>query len=412
MPNYKYSGVNDKGKNVSGSIDAENEKAARAKLRRTGVFPTTLGEEGKGGGKLSLNANVDIGKYFQRVTVEDLALMTRQLGSLLQAGIPLVESLAALADQTENPKLSSAIATIRERVTEGSKLSDAMKAYPKIFDSLYMYMISAGEASGALEVVLDRLGGFIESQAELRSKVKGAMTYPIIMAVVGGGLMIFMMTKVVPDITKLLTGMGKTLPPLTAFIMSISNAIVGYWYIFAIVIGGGFYFTRKYLRSPKGKEWFDRKILTMPVIGKLVRLLAISRFTRTLGTLLASGVPMLTALDIVKNIITNTTMRQAIESTRDAVKEGASISETLKRTGEFPPLVIHMLSVGEKTGELEKMLERISENYDTQVDNSLSTMTALLQPIMIVVMAILVGILIVAVMMPIMDLTEPPRRKR
>lgn len=410
MPNYRYSGVNDKGKNVTGVIDAENEKAARAKLRRTGVFPTTLGEEGKGGGGFSLNANVDIGKYFQKVTVEDLALMTRQLGSLLQAGIPLVEALAALAEQTENPKLRSAVATIREKVTEGTKLSDAMKAYPKIFDTLYINMIAAGEASGALELVLQRLGDFTESQARLTQRVKSAMTYPVLMTVVGGSLMVMLLTFVVPKITKRLIGMGKDLPLPTKLLMGVSDTLIGYWYIFLILGVAIFFFTRRYLRSPKGKEFFDRKILKAPVIGKLTRLVAISRFSRTLGTLLASGVPMLNAMDIVRNIITNTVMRQAIETTRDAVKEGASISETLKRTGEFPPLVIHMLSVGEKTGELEKMLDRVADNYDRQVDNTIGALTSLLEPLMIVVMAAMVAFIVLSVMLPMLQLSDIKRR--
>lgn len=409
MPNYRYSGVNDKGKNVTGTIDADNEKGARAKLRRSGIFPTTLGEEGKGGG-LSLNANVDIGKYFQRVSVEDLALMTRQFGSLLQAGIPLVEALAALVDQTENPKLSSTIATIRERVTEGSKLSDAMKAYPKIFDTLYINMINAGEASGALELVLQRLGDFTEGQAKLTSRVKSAMTYPILMSVVGGGLMVMLLTFVVPKITKRLVGMGKDLPLPTKLLMGVSDTLIGYWYIFLILGVAIFFFTRRYLRTPKGKEFFDQKILKAPVVGKLTRLVAISRFTRTLGTLLASGVPMLAAMDIVRNIITNTVMRQAIETTRDAVKEGASISDTLKRTGEFPPLVIHMLSVGEKTGELEKMLDRVADNYDRQIDNTIGTLTSLLEPLMIVVMAGMVAFIVLSVMLPMLQLSDIKRR--
>lgn len=410
MPIYKYIGVNDKGKKVSGSIDAENEKAARAKLRRTGVFPTTLGAEGKGGGGFSLNTNVDIGKYFQKVGIEDLALMTRQLGSLLQAGIPLVEALTALADQTENPKLRDAVATIREKVTEGVKLSDAMKAYPKIFDTLYLNMIAAGEASGALELVLQRLGDFTEGQARLTQRVKSAMTYPILMAVVGGGLMILLLAFVVPKITKRIVGMGKELPLPTQLLMTVSDTIVGYWWIFLILGVAIFYFTRKFLKSPKGREFFDRNILKAPIVGRLTRLVAISRFTRTLGTLLASGVPMLAALDIVRNIVTNTVMQQAIETTRDAVKEGANISETLKRTGEFPPLVIHMLSVGEKTGELEKMLERVADNYDKQIDNTIGALTSLLEPLMIVVMAGMVAFIVLSVMLPMLQLSDIKKR--
>ncbi|PIR20013.1 MAG: type II secretion system protein GspF [Deltaproteobacteria bacterium CG11_big_fil_rev_8_21_14_0_20_47_16] len=409
MPVYKYSGVNAKGKKVAGSIDAENEKAARAKLRRTGVFPTSLGGDGKAGG-FSLNTEIDIGKYFQKVTVEDLALMTRQLGSLLQAGIPLVEALAALTDQVENPKLRDAVATIREKVTEGTKLSDAMKGYPKIFDTLYVNMIAAGEASGALELVLQRLGDFTEGQSRLTAKVKSAMTYPILMTVVGGGLMILLLTFVVPKITKRLIGMGKELPLPTQILMGISDTLINYWYIF-LILGVAIYFgLKRYLNTPNGKEFFDRNILKAPVIGRLIRLLAISRFSRTLGTLLASGVPMLNALDIVRNIVTNTVMRQAIENTRDAVKEGANISDTLKRTGEFPPLVTHMLSVGEKTGELEKMLERVADNYDKQIDNTVTALTSLLEPLMIVVMAGMVAFIVLSVMLPMLQLSDIKHR--
>ncbi|MFA4875653.1 MAG: type II secretion system F family protein, partial [bacterium] len=256
------------------------------------------------------------------------------------------------------------------------------------------------------DVVLVRLAEFTEGQAKLKGKVIGAMIYPAIMSFVGLALMVMLLTYVVPKVTKIFADMKATLPLPTRILMGASNALSSYWYIFLIIIPVAIYGIRRVLKSPAGRAWWDRKILTMPIFGKINRLVIVSRFTRTLATLLASGVPLLTALDIVRNIITNTRLREVIEETRDNVREGQPVADTLKRSGEFPPLVTHMIAIGEKTGDLERMLERIADTYDSEVDNTLSTLTTLLEPIMILVMAGIVSFIVLSILLPIMKLNQ------
>lgn len=407
MPIFEYVGIDSKGKRAAGNVDAENERAARAKLRRMGVFPTSIGTEAAGGAKKAgLSMSVDVGKFLQRVKIQEIAVMTRQLSTLVGASIPLVDALAALVDQIENPKLRSIMAGVREKVIEGTKLSDALRGHPKVFGDLYVNMINAGENSGALEVVLARLADFTEGQSKLRSKVIGAMIYPAIMSFVGVALMIMLLTFVVPKVTKIFIDMKATLPLPTRMLMAASNAVTDYWYVVILVIVGLVYGVRRYLRTPAGRAWWDRKSLNLPLFGKLNRMVIVSRFTRTLSTLLSSGVPLLTAMDIVRNIITNTRLRDVIEQTRDSVREGQSVAEPLKRSGEFPPIVTHMIAIGEKTGELERMLERIADTYDAEVDNTVSTLTTLLEPIMILVMAGIVSFIVMSILLPIIKLNQ------
>jgi len=406
MPVYEYIGIDNKGKRVSGTVDADSERTARQKLRRMGVFPTTLGIEGEAKQKMGLGMSIDLGKYLQRVKTQDVALMTRQLSTLLGSNIPLVDALNALLDQIENPKLRSVLTRVRDKVTEGSKLSDAMRGYPKVFGDMYINMINAGESSGALEVVCSRLADFMEGQAKLKSKVIGAMIYPAIMSVVGVGLMVMLLTYVVPKVTKIFEDVGSALPLPTRILMGLSSALSNYWYVFVIFLPILFYVIKRYLKTPKGRAFWDQKMLTLPLVGKINRLVIVARFSRTLATLLASGVPLLSALDIVKNIITNTKLRGVIEQTRDNVREGASIADPLKRSGEFPPLVTHMIAIGEKTGDLERMLERVADTYDADVDNTLSTLTTLLEPIMILVMAGVVSFIVLSILLPIMQLNQ------
>ncbi len=406
MPVFEYVGIDAKGKRAAGTVDGDNERAARQKLRRLGVFPTSLNVEGAGTRKAGLSMNVDIGKYLQRIKLTEVSMMTRQLSTLVGSSIPLVDALTALVEQITNPKLRSIVSRAKDKVVEGSKLSDAMRGNPKVFSDLYVNMIAAGESSGALDVVLMRLADFMEGSARLRSKVIGAMIYPVIMSVVGVGLMVMLLVYVVPKVTKIFEDVDATLPLPTRVLMAVSSMLSNYWYIFLLLIPATIYAIRRYLRTPKGRAWWDRKILTLPLFGKINRLIIIARFSRTLATLLASGVPLLTALDIVKNIITNTRLKEVIEVTRENVREGEGVGETLKKSGEFPPLVTHMIMIGEKTGDLERMLVRIADTYDADVDNTLSTLTTLLEPIMILVMAGVVSFIVLSILLPIMQLNQ------
>ncbi len=408
MPNFAYRGINAQGKSAAGAIDADSEKVARIKLRKIGIFPTEVVPEGakqKGSG-LRLGATIDLGKYFQKVSGKDLAVMTRQMSTLIAAHIPIVDTLTALVEQTQNPKLKGVLGAVKERVVQGGRLSDAMAAHPKIFSTIYIAMIGAGEAAGALDVVLQRLADLTEKGAALRGKILGALMYPIIMSFVGVALMGFLLAYVVPKVTKIFEDVKATLPLPTRVLIGISHALGSYWYLFLILAVLAGFGIRKYLKTPKGRTFYDRLLLRLPIFGNLFRLVAISRFARTLATMLGSGVQLLKAMDIVKNVVQNTLLIEAIEKTRTSVKEGESIAEPLRRSGHFPPLVTHMISIGEKTGELEKMLVRVADSYDQQVDNMVSTMTTLLEPLMILVMGGVVSFIVMSILLPILQLNQ------
>ncbi len=409
MPNYSYRGINAQGKNASGVIDADSDKGARLKLRKMGIFPTEIVVEGgrrSGGGGFSLNANVDLGKYLQRVSDKDLAVMTRQLSTLIAANIPIVDALAALVDQTQNPKLKSVLGLVKETVVQGGRLSDALAVHPKIFSNIYISMISAGEAAGALETVLMRLADLTEKSAALKSKIIGALMYPAIMGLVGMGLMSFLLVYVVPKVTKIFEDVKATLPLPTKILIAVSHGLSDYWYLFILVAVGTVYGIRRYIATPKGRYFYDKMSLKAPIFGNLFRLVAISRFARTLATMLASGVQLLKAMEIVKNVVQNVLISEAIETARTSVREGESIADTLKKSGQFPPLVTHMISIGEKTGELEKMMIRVADSYDTQVDTMVGTLTTLLEPLMILMMGGVVSFIVMSILLPILQLNQ------
>lgn len=396
------------GKKVSGIIDADNLKAARAKLRKSKIFPTDVSEGGSGKG-ISVAGGIDFKKYFEKVKVPDVANMTRQLSTLLNANVPLVDALGALVEQIDNNKLKSAISEIRERVKEGARLADSLRAYPDIFTNLYINMVHAGEISGALDVVLARLAEFTESQARLNSKVKGALTYPIVMAVVGMGLMGFLLIFVVPKIVKIFEDTKAALPLPTKMIIALSGFLQSYWYIVILLILGVYFGVKKYRATPKGRRLFDSWILKVPIFGEMFRMIAIGRFCRTLATLTSSGVQLMPSLEIVKGIVNNVILEEVIEDTRNSVKEGESIAEPLRKSGEFPPLVTHMIRIGEKTGALENMLERVADNYEEQVDTKVSTLTTLLEPLMIVVMGGVVSMIVLSILLPILKMNQLAR---
>ncbi len=410
MPVYEYKALNAKGKALQGLVDADSPRALKDQLKRKGIYLTRYVETKRGGekrtvgGEKSASREVEFNKLFNRVKPVELAEVTRQLATLLRAGIPVVEALAALADQLENPRLKRAMSQVKRAVSEGSSLANALKAHSQIFSNLYVNMIGAGENSGNLDLVFARLADFTESQARLRAKVKGAMMYPLIMIVIGFLVVLLMMTQVVPQIAEIFVDMGKPLPLPTRILISLSDFFVGFWWL--IIFGGvggtlGFNHWRK---SPNGKPVFDRFLLRVWIFGPLVRMLSIARFSRTLSTLLNSGVPILSALSIVKSIVTNHTLAEVVENAREAVKEGHSIAEPLRASGEFPPMVTHMIAVGEKSGELEEMLSNVADSYEVQVDAKVGAMASTLEALMIVFMGIMVAFLVIAILLPMLNM--------
>jgi general secretion pathway protein F len=392
------------GKPVKGVRDAENQKVLRGVLRKDGIL-LTVATEGKAAEAKAKN-NIKLFAFMGRPSTSDIAVLTRQLATLIGAGIPLFESLNALIEQVENEQLKRALTEVREQVREGTSFAKALEAHPTIFPPLYINMVRAGEASGTLQQVLERLTKFMESQAKLKGKVTSAMAYPILMAIIGMTLISVLMIAVVPNVTTIFASMDAALPWYTALLITVSDFAAGYWWLVLIVLGTAIYFFRRWKVTVPGRLKWDAFVLKVPVFGKLVLMLSIARFARTLATLLASGVALLTAMDIVRNVLGNAVLEKVVVDAISSIREGQSIAEPLKRSGRFPPIVTHMISVGEKSGQLEAMLESVSDAYDTEVETRVQILTSLLEPMMIVIMGGAVGFIAVAILMPLIQMSS------
>jgi len=405
MPVFEYKALSSAGKPVQGLKEAESPKALRAALKRDGVFLTeVLGEQQQ---QAAQERDVSPTRWVvARVGAEDLAVMPRQLAVLIHAGIPLVESLAALVEQVEHERLKRVVSEVRQRVNEGGSLADALAAHPRIFNGLFVNMIRAGESSGALDVVLVRLADFTESQARLRSKIVATMIYPVAMLVIGTLVLGALFTVVIPKITKIFEDTKAVLPWTTKVLIAFSTFMANYWWIMVVLQGLTVWGFFRWKASAAGRARWDRFKLTVPVFGRLIRTIAIGRFSRTLATLLKSGVPLLAAMDIVKNVVGNVRLAEVIEQARASIQEGESIAAPLKRSGEFPPLVHHMVAVGEKTGALEEMLGNVADAYEDQVETTVAALTSLLEPFMIVAMGVVVAFIVFSILMPILQINS------
>ena len=392
------------GKAVKGVRDAENAKVLRAALRRDGIMLTLANEEAAGKAKKS--GDIDLFKYFRRIGPADIGILTRQLATLVRAGIPLVESIGALVDQVEKEELKRVLTVVREKLNEGTSFAKALEQHPKAFPPIFVNMVAAGEASGTIEQVLDRLADFMEGQARLRSKVSAALAYPALMAIIGTLLISVLMVAVVPKVTAIFESLDRALPWYTQVLIGVSNFLAGYWWLFGMMVGGGIWYFRRWKKTVEGRMRWDSICLKAPIFGKLLRMLAVARFAKTLSTLLASGVPLLKAMDIVKNVLDNALLEKVVQEATGSIREGESIADPLKRSGQFPPIVTHMIAVGEKSGQLEQMLESVAEAYDAQVETTVQALTSLLEPLMIVVMGGAVGFIAFAIMMPLIQMNE------
>lgn len=407
MAVFEYKGVDASGKNVSGIIDAESPRLARQKLRSDGIFPTEVAEEKAH--KSRLSQDISFQNLFQRISTQEISVMTRQLATLLRAGLPLVSSLNALTDQIENPKLKKIITQIRERVNEGSALAAAMEEFPRVFPDLYINMISAGEASGALELVLFRLAEYQEGQVRIRNRIRGALIYPAVMTVVGFGVLGILFTFVVPKFVAIFEDLDQALPLPTVILIGISDFVRAYWYLLLLFAGAAAYGLARYRETPRGRERYDLFLLKIPVFGRLIMLGVVIRFTRTLSTLLSSGVPLLKALDILSAVVNHAVFAKAISSARESVTEGASLSQPLKQSGIFPPILIHMIASGEQSGELEEMLAKVAEIYEEEADTLASTLMSLLEPMLILSMALVVSFVVISILLPLLEINQMVR---
>ncbi len=396
MPVYKYKAIASDGSTVEGVIDAESPKVVAERLRKEGKYLSAL--EAK---------ESQSRKFFSRgVSTSELAVITRQFSTLISAGLPLEASISALVEQAEDSFLKEVFSGIKEKVTEGSSLAGALSEYRDVFSDLYINMVKAGEASGTLDIVLLRLADFLEKQAELKSKIKSALIYPAFMFLVGSGVLFFMMTYVIPRIAKIFEESDRALPFITRILIGISYFISQNFVALLLLFLLGCFTTYRYVKTEKGKRYLDRVVLKLPIFGKLASMVAISRFTRTLGTLVGGGIPLLSALEIGKNVIGNSVYTEALEKVKIDVAEGSGLSRPLREAGVFPPLVTRMIAVGEQTGEMEEMLNKIADIYDMQVDTTLSTLTSLLEPVMILLIGAIMGFIVFAVLLPIFDLTS------
>lgn len=402
MPIYEYRGLTRDGKNVKNVVDAENSRAARTKLKKEGIFVTEIKDKKKESGTKKKST-----VSTKTVNVHDLSLMTRQLATLVKANIPLVDCLNAVAEQVENPVLSEAIADCKNMVNEGVPFHKALAKYPNIFAKIYLTMAEAGEASGSLDVILMRLAEFTEAAAELRQKVSSAMTYPIIMLVVTFSILIGLFVFVIPKMVTIFESNPQlTLPWYTVMLIDMSQFMVNSWYVLVGVLVVGYLLFSNWKKSENGSKQWDAISLKLPIFGPTIRMVAVSRFTRTLATLLTGGVPMLQALDIVRNVVDNHLIAKAIDDARSNISEGESIAGPLKKSGQFPPIVIHMVNIGEKTGDLETMLSQVSDAYDFQVKTKLEGMTSLMGPVVTVLMGLVVAIIVFSIMVPMFEMTN------
>ncbi len=416
MPVFSYKGVGPAGKDVSGIQDADTAKSLRTMLRREGIFLTEFKEakagkaaEDEEAGK-GLSREVEL--FGTGISKRQVAMFTRQLAVLLRSGIPLAEGLATLTEQSglgkrrTADKLQRVLADLRRQVNEGTALADALANHPRVFHDLFINMVRSGEAAGNLEEVLDRLADFMERELELSSKVVGTLLYPVIMIVVSIGILAILMTVVVPKITQIFADMERALPWNTQLLITISHYTGTYWYLF---LGGGALSVSLFLiwkRSPGGRPKWDKIKIVVPLFGVVMRYLAVSRFSRTLGTMLQAGVPLLRSLDISKHVLNNLELVKVIDQAQVGIREGESIASQLKKSPHFEPMVIHMVAVGERTGQLPEMLRNVAETYEKQVESRLSKITTILEPVMILVLGGTVGFVIFSIIVPILQMNE------
>jgi len=405
MPEYKYNAIDRNGAQTTGKIEATNDEQARQKLMARGLMVTSLvGDTGAAKPVATAAPAKKSFSFGSKVSAEDVTTMTRQLATLIVAGLPLLRALELIHKQERNLHFKEVLGMIAESVSQGNNLSEALAAHPKVFDRLFINMVKAGEAGGVLDKVLDRLAKFREKAQRIQKKVKSAMVYPGVVVSVAVVIVYILMVKVVPSFQKLLSSQKLALPPLTQLVVGISTALTDYWYVTPFVIFGIYYGMKLWLSSTKGKEIFDRIIFKLPKVGGFVQIVSVSRFARTFGTLMASGVPILQAINITRDTLDNVVIANSLERVHDRVRDGEPLSIPLEQTGVFPQMVTSMIQVGEETGQLPEMLNRVADIYDEEVDNAVTALTSIIEPVLIVFLAVVVGAIVLAMFLPLIAL--------
>jgi len=405
MPVYEYTALDKGGKSLSGIIDADSAMAARQKLRGTGIYPVDV-KETSARPKDQASAPTSFSAFFRGVKAVELSAVTRQLAILLAAGVPLVSALEGLIAQLDNPNFKRIMAHVKESVNEGNSLAYSLSNHPKIFSQIYVNMVRAGEASGSLDVVLDRLAEFSEHQQALRGRFRSALAYPIFMACVATLILFFLITFIMPNIMRIFSEMQQTLPTATVALMGFSNFLKSYWWLIFLAAAAGALLVKQFKKSAKGQYLWDEMKIRLPIVGPINRKMALARFGRTLGSLLQSGVALLTALQIVRNIVNNVPIAQVIDKTVDDIQEGKTLAAPLSQSRWFPPIMVQMITVGEQSGELEKMLHKIADMYEEEAQARIMAVTAMLEPAMILCMGLVVGFIVISILLPIFEMNQ------
>ena len=404
MPNFAYKAYDKSGKVVSGVMEAKDRSAVVSKLQGSGCYPLQVVEQEQSKGVLSANVFAP----FQRIGKKDIMTFTQQLAILLEAGLPLDRSLSILIELTENKKLAKVIENILSSLKGGSSLADALARHPRIFSRLYINMVKAGESGGVLEVVVTRLGEFLANSQALQEDVTSAMIYPVLLTTVAGSAVAILLLFVVPKFAAMFEDLGQALPLPTQLLLAFTDTLTAYWWLILGALVVGFFVFRYYVETENGKYSWDQFKLKVPLLGDLIYKIEAARFTRTLGTLIQSGVPILQAMVIVKDIIGNSVISRAMLKISSGLKEGGLISAAMKEYEIFPPLVIHMIGIGEQTGHLDTMLIKVADTYDGEVRTSVKRLVSFLEPAMILIMAVVVGFIVVAMLLAIFSVNQMP----
>lgn len=403
MAVFEYIALDARGKKVSGIIDADSAAAARQKLRSARIFPVSVREARAGEVKPEART-FSFSRRLKRIRPAEAAMLTRQLATLLGAGFPLVPALDTLLSQGRSHTFNRILAQVKDSVVAGSSFAAALARYPGTFSALFINMVRAGETSGTLEIVLDRLAEIGEKQEELKNRIRSAMTYPLLMLAVGLLVLFFLLTYIVPSITAIFSDMNQVLPAPTRFLIRLSALIKGGWWVLLLAVVGLVVLFRMLGKTAKGRFLIDRTLLRLPAVGVLVRKMAVARFSRTLGSLLENGVVLLAALEIVKNVVGNVLLADAVAAAAREVGKGQGLGNSLAASRVFPDLPIQMITVGEQSGQLEAMLYKVADVYENQVQASILRMTSLLEPVMILLMGVVVGFIVLAICLPIFEM--------
>ena len=405
MPVFEYKALNAKGKQISGILDSESALTARQKLRASRIFPVKITQVQDTTPKKERRflSSLRLGR---RIKQSELSMLTRQLATLVGAGFQLVSALDTLLSQTKTPALNRRLAKIKDMIVEGQSFAHALSLYPETFSALYINMVKAGETSGTLEIVLNQLADITEKQQALNSRIRNALAYPVLMAFIGSLVLFLLLTFIVPSITGIFTDMNQTLPTPTLLLISLSEMFKSFWWAFLMLLIAIPIALRSIKKTNKGRHVVDKTVLKIPLVGQLIKKISAARFSRTLGSLLDNGVSMLSALEIVKNIVGNTIISNAIEAASIQVGKGQGLGASLETSPIFPNLSIQMIQLGEQSGELESMLDKVADVYENEVEAAVLGLTALLEPIMILVMGVVVGFIVLSICLPIFEMNQ------